>query len=159
MNKKEDNQENFKKPKINREKGLNVDYDKNELSKYLPHLMKEMQEQKKILKIDSIDYDVESIEEEINGNGTTSNIEELKNPTFVDFIRRCSTKDQALEILDFLLNKEEISTEEYEKFKKKISKKNGLNDLIEQYGGFKRPGYYLRKYYFKKKDSKIKKNP
>jgi hypothetical protein len=123
MNKTEDNKDNFKKPKINRENGLNVDYDRNELNKYLPHLMEEMQEQKKMLKIDSIDYDVESIEGETNENEINSNREELTDPTVIDFIRRCSNKEQAMEILDFLLNKEEISTEEYQKFKKKISKK------------------------------------
>jgi hypothetical protein len=159
MNKTEDNKDNFKKPKINRENGLNVDYDRNELNKYLPHLMEEMQEQKKMLKIDSIDYDVESIEGETNENEINSNREELTDPTVIDFIRRCSNKEQAMEILDFLLNKEEISTEEYQKFKKKISKKNGLKDLIEECGGFKRPGYYLRKYYFKTKDLKREKNP
>ncbi len=159
MNKKENNKNNFKKPKINRENGLNVDYDKNELSKYLPHLMNEMQEEKKMLKIDSIDYDVESIGEETNENEMNSNIKELTNPTVIDFIRRCSHKEQAIEILNFLLNEEELSKEEYEKFKKKISKRNGLKDLIEEYGGFKRPGHYLRKYYFKRKGSKIEKNP
>lgn len=161
MNQEDNGERNYKKPKINREDGLNIDYDRKELKKYLPHLMDEIAEQKKSLKINSVDYNVESIENKSSHaqpKVNNSHIEELTNPSVIDFIRRCSTNLEAEEILQYLLNKNEISQEQYNSIKKKISQENGLKNLIELHGGFKRPGYYLRKYYLKTKTSELEKN-
>jgi hypothetical protein len=160
-NKKKKNKEDhekFRKAKINRENGLNLNYDKKELDKYIPHLMEEVENKKQVLKIDSIDYDVESPKIASNKEKDNSIPEVLTNPTAIDFIRRCSTKSEAIEILDYLVEKEELSKENYLKIKEKIEKKNGLKTLIDENGGFKKPGYYFRKYYLKSTDKKANHN-
>jgi len=151
-NSKEDTE--YDKVKIKNENGLNVSYDKNELDQFLPHLMDEIINKEKSIQIDSIDYDVEDSKKLEEKN--VSCLDDLSNPKSIDFIRRCSTNEEAIEILDYLLEREEISREEYKKIKDKIDK--GLEKFIEKCGGFKEPGYYLRKYYqtqekHKKKDT------
>jgi hypothetical protein len=60
--------------------------------------------------------------------------------------------------LNYLLKRNELSEENYKIFKKKINKSSGLEKLIRESGGFKRPGYYMRKYYYSKtqKNDKVK---
>ena len=71
------------------------------------------------------------------------------NPGAIDFLRRCTQKEEAFEILDYLLKRNEITQQDYHKYKTIISQKGGLKRLINEFGGLKRPGYYMRKYYKK----------
>ncbi|MFX1501864.1 MAG: DUF2095 family protein, partial [Promethearchaeota archaeon] len=80
---------------------------------------------------------------------------ELYNPGVIDFIRRCTKKEDAIHILDYLLKKKEVTQEDYIKYKNVISQPGGLERLICESGGLKEPGYYMRKYY--KKDIKNQK--
>jgi len=103
-----------------------------------------------------------------NKRGITLNIEankgkeilkELVNPGVIDFIRRCKTKDEAIEILDFCLKRGEIGRDDYEKYKSIIMQKGGLDKIIKESGGRKDPGYFERKYYKKDfNDQKFKNN-
>jgi hypothetical protein len=61
------------------------------------------------------------------------------SPSAVDFIRRCSTHNEALEIISYLEDKEEISTEEAAKLKTQL-KTHGLRS----FGGKKTWGHYSR---------------
>ncbi|MFX1315883.1 MAG: DUF2095 family protein [Promethearchaeota archaeon] len=135
----------FKKVKIKDNNGLEISYDKSELDEYLPHLMSEVSKSKKSLKIDSVKFKLEKESEEIQ-NSNKFYPEELYNPKAIDFIRRCTYDEEAIEILDYLLRRKELSSEEYKLFKNQISKKDGLKNLIEEHGGFKKPGYYERKF-------------
>ncbi|MHA1291139.1 MAG: DUF2095 family protein [Promethearchaeota archaeon] len=72
---------------------------------------------------------------------------ELIDPGAIDFIRRCTTKEEAFEILDYLLERKELSLNKYKNLKNNIKKEGGLEKLINKYGGLKKPGYYLEKYY------------
>ncbi len=149
----------FKKAKIKDSNGLNISYDKKELEKFMPNLISEISNKKKQLKIDSIKFDIEQAnkEQELIPQSCIPN--ELINPGAIDFIRRCTTNEEALEILDYLLKKKELTVNEYEEYKRKISQKGGLKKLIEESGGFKKPGYYVEKYYKKEFDLKrFKKN-
>ena len=131
-NRKKKQQE--KNPVINNEDGLTISYDKDELIKHFPNLLTEIKGKRKSVKIDSVkEYD-------------NAFPRELANPGAIDFIRRCTSEEEALSILDYLLKRKEISTKKYESLKEEICQENGLQKLINRHGGLKRPGYYERKY-------------
>lgn len=131
-NRKKKQQE--KNPVISNEDGLTISYNKDELVKHFPNLLTEIKGKRKSVKIDSVeDYD-----------NTFSR--ELVNPGAIDFIRRCTSEEEALKILDYLLKRKEISTKKYESLKEEICQENGLLKLINRHGGLKRPGYYERKF-------------
>jgi len=140
----------LKKPKIIDFDGLKIVYEKSELEKQYPNLISEISNKKKSIKIDSVDFNIKSKSKAKNITKTKDYKEDLKNPGVIDFIRRCTNKDEALEILDYLFKRKEINLEFYKKLKNQISKKNGLKKLIKECGGPKKPGYYERKYYSKK---------
>ncbi|TXT61881.1 MAG: hypothetical protein BAJALOKI3v1_730006 [Promethearchaeota archaeon] len=152
MNEKSEKDNEFNDAKVNREDGLNVSYDRDELNQFLPHLMDEIENKKKSIQIESIDYEVEGSEKnEKKKEGSESKLDDLSDPKAIHFIRRCSTKKEAKEILDYLLGRGEITPQEYETINRKLDKKEGLRTLIKESGGFKEPGYYIRKYYYNQK--------
>jgi len=59
-------------------------------------------------------------------------------PTAVDFIRRCDTEEQALEIIDFLESRKEISRDYADKLRKQLKEKG-----LRSFGSKKEPGYYF----------------
>lgn len=102
--------------------------------KHFPNLLTEIKGKRKSVKIDSVkEYD-------------NTFPRELVNPGAIDFIRRCTSEEEALNILDYLLKRKEISTKKYESLKEEICQENGLQKLINRHGGLKRPGYYERKF-------------
>ena len=58
--------------------------------------------------------------------------EELRNPGAIDFIRRCKTNEEAMEILDYLLKREELTPERYKELSNQISQEGGLKKLIDE---------------------------
>ena len=151
MEKKQKNKDNaLKKPNVIDFDGLKIVYKKSELEKQFPNLMSEISIKKKSIKIDSVDFNIESKNRAKNLNKTEDYKEDLNNPGVIDFIRRCNNNDEALEILDYLFKRNEISLEFYKKLKNQIRKKDGLKKLIKECGGPKKPGYYERTYYSKK---------
>ncbi len=140
----------YKKPKINEKNGLNISYDKNELRQFYPHLIAEISDKKKSIKIDSVKMEDEEKKKISSASQNRDVPEELINPRAVDFIRRCKTDGEAREILDFLLKRKEITIEEYNELRNHIKKEGGLKKLTDECGGFKKPGYYEMKYYQKK---------
>jgi len=142
MERKNKNKEMLNKIKVENKEGLTVSYDKDELKEKFPHLATEIVGKKKSVKIDSIENNtiLKQSEAEI------SNPDELRNPSAIDFLRRCTNNDEALNILDYLLKKKEISEKDYNSFKNQIIEGEGLNKFIEKHGGFKGHGYYESKY-------------
>lgn len=137
--------------KIDYKDGLHVMYDRGDLKKKFPHLMGEIENKDKIININSITSDIENKPDSKHLEQNDQQIpKELINPGVNDFIRRCRNEKEAFEILDYLLKRKEISQQEYDEFKTRINQVNGLNELIEECGGFKKPGYYEKKYYKKK---------
>jgi hypothetical protein len=59
-------------------------------------------------------------------------------PTAVDFIRRCDTEEEALEIIDFLESRKEIAHDYADKLRRQL-KERGLRS----FGPKKKPGYYF----------------
>ncbi len=159
MEKDNKNEESPKKIKVQDKEGLTVSYDKEELNEKFPHLIREMSEKTKSIKIDSIDMAIEqNHKEEVQ---ETNNLypNELYKPGAIDFMRRCTKKEEAIDILDYLLQRNEITQEDYNSYKNIISEEGGLKKLINESGGPKKPGYYLEKYYFKNdKNQKLNSN-
>ena len=60
------------------------------------------------------------------------------DPNVVDFIRRCDTVDQALEIIDYLENIGDISTSDGEKIRKQIE-----TEGLRSFGPKKEKGFYF----------------
>ena len=146
MDKNDEKKDPFKKANIEDKDGLKISYDKEELDEFFPHLVKEISGNQKSIKIDSVEMEVETNLKKKYQEYKNTYPEELYNPGAVDFIRRCTTQEEALNILDYLLKRKEISTNDYKSFKKHILKENGLEDLINKHGGVKKPGYYEKKY-------------
>lgn len=140
----------FQQAEVDKTDGLNISYDKEELMEYLPHLIEEITTKEKSVKIKDVVYEVENNSKTKKKDKNKESLsDDLSNPGAIDFIRRCTTKKEAFEILDYLLKRKEISEDEYRSLKQKIDKQSGLSKLIESFGGFKKPGYYMEKYYHK----------
>ncbi len=60
------------------------------------------------------------------------------NPTVIDFIRRCKSIEEALEIIDFMEGRGEISSEYSRKLKEQLKNKG-----LRSFGPYKKPGYYF----------------
>jgi len=128
------------------EDGLKIAYDVEELGSQFPQLMRELSEKKSSLKIKGVDYEIEQAKEEPKVSQDTNFCEDLLNPGAIDFIRRCTEKEDALEILDYLLERNELNIQDYNVLKNRIKKKGGLEKIIAECGGLKKPGYYERKF-------------
>ena len=61
------------------------------------------------------------------------------DPNVIDFIRRCTNETQALEIIEYMRNREEISLEDAERLCKQLHE-----DGLSSFGKRKTPGYYER---------------
>ncbi|MFX1429441.1 MAG: DUF2095 family protein [Promethearchaeota archaeon] len=147
MNKNEKNRKDHKKVEIEESNGLNISYNRTEFNKQFPHLIEEISKKKKSLKIDSININTDQTNMENTQESNNSYPNELYNPGVIDFLRRCTENEDAINILDYLMRRNEITQQEYHNYRKIISQEGGLKQLIDQFGGLKRPGYYMKKYY------------
>ncbi|MHA1913536.1 MAG: DUF2095 family protein [Promethearchaeota archaeon] len=138
--KKENNRES--ETLLNEENGLTISYKKNQFNEYFPNLLTEITGNKKKVKIESISTDLNPPP----ANRISPQNNELEYPGVIDFIRRCSTKEEAIAILDFLLKRREISNADYFTINEEISEEGGLDRFIKKHGGYKPPGYYEHKY-------------
>ena len=100
--------------------------------KMFPKIAEELEKgEMQILKIDAFRI----IEEKDN----TPNLRELTDPDVISFIRRCSTNEEAIEIIEFMVRRGEISKEYGEKLKKQLETKG-----LRSFGPKKTWGYYER---------------
>lgn len=124
---KKNKEKSLKKVIIDSKKGISISYNREDIKKKFPHLFNELKKSNQKISI--------------NGIKDSNEINELFNPRVEDFIRRCSTQEEAYEILDFLLKRAEISEKEHNNLKKRVK-----NEGIENFGEKKTWGYYERKY-------------
>jgi hypothetical protein len=130
--------------------GFTVDYDKKEFEKSLPHLAKEIfsddvktnSTQENVL-IDGIYHENEEKFEQIvvDTEQNYEKIKELYEPGIISFIRRCEKDEEVIEIIDYMLNKGEITQKEAEEYKEQL-----LQYGVRFFGPKKTPGYYQRKF-------------
>jgi len=109
---------------------MEIDYEK--FKKLFPHLAKEISEKKMCISINGVRWHEEEEDE-------------LRNPGVISFLRRCRTEKEALEVIEWMEKRGEISKEYAEDLRKQL-KTRGLRS----FGPFKEDGYYFKKYYFKK---------
>ncbi|MHA1917664.1 MAG: DUF2095 family protein, partial [Candidatus Ranarchaeia archaeon] len=98
--------------------------DDEKFFKKYPSLVEEIKKKKLVLKIEGVEKPEEVEKEEVEDI-----VEEYisrpyynYSPNYVDFIRRCKTKEEALEILDFLEKKKEIDSKEAKKIRNQLEK-------------------------------------
>jgi len=102
-----------------------------EFRKKFPHLAKEMEERRMRVRIESIRSEpVEEGRETLPGYA----------PDAVDFIRRCETMEQALEIISFLEKRGELSFEHAVRLRAQLRLRG-----LRSFGSKKEPGYYGRR--------------
>jgi len=113
-----------------------------------PTLKKEVEKKEKMVHLEYVDEKLaKKIEEDIEKEAEFSEkIVSMPDPfkfagydpNVIDFIRRCDTIDQAMEILDFLENIGDISTKDGEKLRKQIE-----TEGLRSFGPKKEKGFYF----------------
>lgn len=108
-------------PKLS-DDNLTIEFDTEDFKKSLPHLSSELINGEKKINIQGIEN-------------------KILDPSAIDFIQRCSTNEDAFEIIDFLLKRNEISLEEFDILKNQIK-----NQGLSSFGSHKKSGHYEKKY-------------
>jgi len=112
-----------------RRKGLMIEMDLDEFRRNFPHLASEILDEKGIkMKV----YFKKAKKQSDPWRGY--------NPTVIDFIRRARCEEEALEVIDFMEKRGEISKEYAESLRKQLKEKG-----LKSFGSFKEPGYYFKK--------------
>jgi len=110
------------------------DWDLGDFKKIFPALYRETMSSKSSVRISAIRSDPEVAEREAAGS--------LRGfvPGAVDYLRRCSSDEEALEVIEYLEERGEISREYSEQLKKQVREMG-----VRSFGKLKEDGYYLRK--------------
>lgn len=106
-------------------KGLTLD----ELKKIFPHLIQELNGTNQSMLISGVRSDPAQTE---SWRGYT--------PDVIDFLRRCTTIAEGLEIIDFLESQQEITPEYAQRLRKQLQ-----NQGIRSFGSKKGQDFYLKK--------------
>ena len=101
---------------------------RDEFKKRFPAIAKEMEEGKG--KAD-LEFEVEPPKPQRKFAGY--------DPDVIDFIRRCSGEEEALEIIEYLRGREEITVEEADRLRRQLEEEG-----LRSFGPKKEPGYYER---------------
>jgi len=80
-------------------------------------------------------------EEEIRTTAESKKVRKYKGhtPGVIDFICRCSTEEEALEIIEYMFKKGDVSEGHANELKKHLKEKG-----LEFFGEHRKPGYYER---------------
>ena len=112
-----------------------MEIDEKEFKKLFPNLYREMNMKRMKISIDAIRVDQEEGEREAEKPRAPT------MPTPIDYLRRCDTDEEALEVIDYLERRGEISVEKANRLRKQV-KKHG----VRSFGSKKEWGYYSTKY-------------
>jgi len=114
----------------NKQKKANAGDLEDDIKEFFPAIYKELKESEQILS-----------EHEARTSKGTKKIRKFRGyePGVIDFICRCKTVDEAIEIINFLFERDEISEKEKEELLLQL-KEEGL----ESFGPHRTPGYYER---------------
>ena len=118
--------------KYRRIEGADLKFKKEKFKKVFPNLAKELDLDENKIKINSLRTDIQTTEKAVSKRFVHY------TPDVVDFIRRCSTEEQAEEIIVYMEQKGEINWEYAERLRKQL-KSNGL----KSFGCKKEEHYYL----------------
>lgn len=101
----------------------------NELKKIFPHLAQELKGSDQSMPISGVRSDP-SLTEDWRGY----------NPDVIDFLRRCTTITEGLEIVNYLESQQEITPDYAKKLRKQLQ-----NQGIRSFGSKKEHDFYLKK--------------
>lgn len=115
----------------NKKRGEENHGDSNEeIKEHFPSIYREIKENEKLLE-----------EKELRTSSGIKKVRKFSNytPSVLDFICRCKTEEEAIEIIDFSLNKKVITKEYAESLKKRLEEEG-----LESFGEHRATGYYER---------------
>lgn len=113
-----------------------MEIDEKTFKKLFPNLYREISEKKMHISIDAVRTSIEGGEAEAEKSREAPSM-----PTVVDYLRRCENDEEALEVIEYLERRGEITNDEAVKLKKQI-KDHG----VRSFGSKKEWGYYSEKY-------------
>jgi len=102
-----------------------------ELRKRFPNLSQEVEQRTSAVRISAVRTDQGEAEK-------TAHSFQGYEPTVVDYIRRCDTDEQALEIIGFLEAKGEIEPDYVKRLREQL-----VRHGLRSFGGKKKPGHYI----------------
>jgi len=106
---------------------------KKRFKRLFPHLSREMEAEKQRVSISSVLSDLPT------GERASSKKFDSYMPDVIDFIRRCDDEKQALEIVDYMEKREEISPDYARRLRKQLREKG-----VRSFGSKKEDDYYSR---------------
>jgi len=110
---------------------------KDQFKKTFPYLAKEMSDDQRGVRIDSIRADTKTAEKAATPTKSLSNYD----PDVIDFLRRCDNTQQAEEIINYMQNRGEITNDYAKKLRLQLKKKG-----LRSFGPKKEEGYYFNQY-------------
>lgn len=110
-----------------------MEIDSKQFKKRFPHLARQMEGGESKATMTSIRSDTEA------GEKAVSKQFEGYNPDVIDFLRRCDNKEQAEEVITFLLKKKEIGRDYAGRLRRQLKEKG-----VRSFGSKKEGAYYLR---------------
>ncbi len=108
-----------------------IPWDRRDFKKLFPALSEELEESSASLE----DASGEMVEEPLRGF--------MPGPE--DYLMRCTTEEEAIQVIEFLKQRREITDEESERLKKQVYEKG-----VRSFGPLREEGYYLRTYHKKR---------
>lgn len=113
-----------------------MEIDGETFRKLFPNLYREIMTKRMSVPIDAARTSIEEAEKEAEKKR-----EKPSMPGPIDYIRRCENDQEAIEVIDYLEKRGEITGQEAEKLRKQV-KKHG----VRSFGTKKEWGYYSTKY-------------
>ncbi|MCX8187416.1 MAG: DUF2095 domain-containing protein [Nitrososphaeria archaeon] len=110
-------------------------FDEKTFKKLFPNLHHEMMSKKMNVSIDAVRIDRDEAEKEAMKPRTPT------MPTAIDYLRRCEDDKEAMEVIDYLEKRGEISSDEAEGLRKQVTERG-----VRSFGKKKEWGYYSTKY-------------
>jgi hypothetical protein len=110
-----------------------MNIDKERFKRMFPYLSEEMISEKSRLPIKSVRSDPES------GEKAASSTFEGYDPDVIDFLRRCDNEEQAIEVINYMERKGEITSIHAARLRKQLKEKG-----VRSFGTKKGEDYYLR---------------
>lgn len=104
-----------------------MEFSRDEFKKKYPNIAREMEELGELK------------ESKTEAEGAKKDAPASYQPNVIDFLRRCDTEAQGLEIIEYMLKRGEIDEKYAEKLKSQMSKKG-----IRSFGAKKEKGYYTK---------------
>ena len=112
-----------------------MEIDRKTFRKLFPNLYREMELKKMSIAIDAVRLDEAEAEKEASRpKGPTM-------PTPIDYLRRCDTDEEALEVISYLERRGEITSEHAERLRKQVTEHG-----VRSFGKKREWGYYSTKY-------------